>query len=108
MIINPSAPEDTLGQRTSQFQLGMTGGGPRATSLEQVSVREQSEVPHGFTPASILTAFQIPGYHPNNGNSSFDAARQTPTGQIPSPNAMSMNTWNGRNPSTLRTRLALR
>lgn len=98
---------DTYGQRSASFQLGITGGGPRATSLEAVSQRENMEVPKNFTPASLLDAYQYPGYHPVSGNAQFDASRQTPAGQIPSPNSMSMSTWETRNPS-LRSRLALK
>lgn len=103
---NTSPNADTYG-RTASFQLGMTGGGPKATTLDQVSARENAEVPRNFTPASILDAYQYPGYHPVSGNSAFDASRQTPSGQIPTPNAMSQSTWSARNPS-LRSRLAIR
>lgn len=107
MMIDTQYTSPNTNGRTANFQLGMTGGGPRATSLEQVSLREQSEVPKGFSPASILDAYQYPNYHPVSGNSAFDASRQTPSGQIPTPNAMSQSTWSARNPSMF-TRLALR
>jgi len=94
--------------RSSSFHLGISGGGPRATSLETASSRQNALAPQGFDPASVLDAYQMPGYHPQDGNSAFDAQRQVPSGQIPSPNGSSMSTYNVRNPSNIRTRLAIK
>lgn len=83
----------------------MTGGGPRATSLEQSAQNFNSKVIGAFNPTSVLDAYQIPEFHPQNGNSPADVQRQTPGGQIPTLNGISQTTYDALNPSTYRTRL---
>ena len=85
--------------------MGQHGGGPVATSLDLASQKENSQTPTAFTPGSILNLYQQPGYHPEDGNSKFDAQRQTPGGQLPSPNAQSISNWQSSYPS-INTRLA--
>ena len=106
-IAGPSATQNTAQVgRTAEFRSGQTGGGPVASSLNQQSVKFNSQIPKGFDPGSVLDAYQLPNFHPQNGNSAFDASRQTPAGQIPTPNSQSMSTWELRNPQ-LRSRLAI-
>jgi hypothetical protein len=90
--------------RTANFQQGITGGGPVASSLDMESSRQNAQV-GGFTTTSVLDAYQMPGFHPNDGNSSIDVQRQTPGGQLPTQNGMATQTYNALNPS-YKTRLA--
>lgn len=98
------SPGDVLPGRTANFEQGMSGGGPVASSLEAASERFNSQV-GGFTPMSVLDAYQVAGFHPNNGNSATDAGRQTPAGPIATTNGYSQRTYDALNPS-YKTRLA--
>jgi hypothetical protein len=87
--------------RTSEFNSGMTGTGQNATLMGQASTAIVK-----FRPSSALDVLQQPGYHPQDGNSADDAARQTPQGQIPTSNGSAPDTYNAENPVNMRTRLA--
>lgn len=91
---------DSASGRTAEFSSGMN---PQS-SLEQSATRFNSQV-RGFSPTSALDAYETPGFHPSNGNSATDAARQHPGGQIPAVNGISQNTYNALTPD-IKTRLA--
>lgn len=86
--------------RTSEFAGGQTGNGQPATAMNQKPVKTIS-----FKPNSALDMMQQAGYHPNDGNSTDDAARQTPSGQLPGPNGSAPNTYDAETPN-MKTRLA--
>lgn len=102
--MNYDSPGDVLPGRNANFAQGMSGGGPVASSLEAASDRFNSQV-GGFSPMSVLDAYQVPGFHPANGNSATDSGRQTPAGPIPTINGSSQRTYDALNPS-YKTRLA--
>lgn len=104
---NTAGPASDYSGRSSEFNVGRTGGSDYASSLNIKTAELNSQVPKNFSPASILDAYQQPGYHPSNGNSATDAQRQLPSGAIPSSNGYSQNTYLMRYPSNLPTRLAL-
>jgi hypothetical protein len=100
----PAASPSPDSGRTAHFNAGMTGTKDVASSMNQPA-KSDAYTTMGFHPASVLDASQISGYHPGNGNSAADAARQTPAGQIADQNGSSASTWGALNPS-FQTRLA--
>lgn len=85
------------------FQLGLTGGGPYASSLMEDQTKFNMQVPRHFSPNSILQQYmQSP-----NGMSANDARRMTPGGMLPTSNAQSLSTYNARNPTTFGTALKI-
>jgi len=105
---NNTQDQGQIGSRSEAFSMGITGGGPRATSLEAAQTKFKMQTPDSFTPSSVLDMYQQPGFHPANGSSDFDASRQTPNGPIPTANGQSLDNWQKINPSTYRTRMALK
>lgn len=84
-----------MDSRYGAFNQGMSGGGDIATSMSAASARFMSMVPHGFNPNSVLQPYMR---STGNGNSATDAARQTPSGQLPSMNGMSAGTYGAMTP----------
>lgn len=95
---------DDFQGRTASFQSGINGGDSFASSLDAASARFNDQV-GGFSPASVLDAYQLPGFHPANGNSAGDIKRQTPAGPLPTLNGTSQSTYDALTP-TYGTRLA--
>lgn len=93
----PAAPQS----RMEEFGHGVNGTGDVASSLDQDAVRFNAQVPHGFTPESILTEAQL--FPSVNGMSEQDASRRMigdKPGQpsLPSQNATSQSSYQ---PSTM-------
>jgi hypothetical protein len=88
--------------RTQEF-----AGGQDSTGTQQATVMTQKPQKQavGFKPSSALDVMQQAGYHPNDGNSTSDAARQTFTGQLPSANGSSPSTYDAEDPQ-MKQRLA--
>lgn len=53
--------------------------------------------PRGFTPNGLNQPIML---SPSNGNSTADALRQTPNGELPSQNGMSASTYQKMNPTS--------
>jgi hypothetical protein len=79
-------PEMALPTRTAAF-----GQGAGFSSLAQDSARQNSQVPHTFTPTSVLHQLYL---SPENGNSPKDAQRKLLGGgnYLPTGNSMSPET----------------
>jgi hypothetical protein len=87
--------------RNSEFAGGQAGNGQQVTAMNQ-----KPQKIAGFKPNSALDMMQQAGYHPADGNSPDDAARQTPNGQLPGPNGSAPNTYDAETPQ-MKTRLAV-
>jgi hypothetical protein len=86
--------------RNSEFAGGQSGNGQQVTAMNQ-----QPKKIGKFRPDSALDMMQQAGYHPNDGNSADDVARQTPGGQLPGPNGSAPDTYDAETPKMM-TRLA--
>lgn len=81
--------------RSPEFNAGINGDpNPGASSLEADSADQQSMVPHGFTPNSILQALR-PSM---NGESATDYRRVLPGGYVlPSANGQAQSSYQTSN-----------
>jgi hypothetical protein len=90
--------------RNAEFQAGMSGS-PNQPSLNADSQKQNALAKQAaLTPHSVLSAY-MNIKSPTNGNAPADAARQTPTGQLPSMNGTSPNTYSQLYPTKFGTRL---
>ena len=83
-----------MNSRTGNFASGAIGPS-EPSSLQQASDNFNAKNPRNFRPNSVLQPYML---SPNNGNSARDASRQTPNGQLPSPNGMSQSTYQLKDP----------
>lgn len=90
-----------MDSRQAHFATGVVGETP---SLEKRSLSFNDKVSHGFRPNGLNQPFML---SPGNGNSPADAARQTPSGQLPSENGMSSSTYQQLVPHTYGINLNL-
>jgi hypothetical protein len=83
--------------RAGHFTQGALSGRPsESSSLQQSAQRFNEQVPGKFQANGLNQPFMLSS---GNGNSASDAARQTPNGELPSPNGMSASTYSQINPS---------
>lgn len=87
--------------RQGHFAAGIIG---ETASLQSRSQSQNALVPHKFTPNGLNQPFML---SPSNGNSAADAARQTPSGQLPTSNGMSPSTYQKIVPNTFGMNLNL-
>lgn len=81
--------------RIGQFASGATSPAETA-SLQQRAAKFNAQDPGKFKANGLNQPVML---SPNNANSATDAQRQTPAGQLPSPNGMSKNTYQKLVPS---------
>lgn len=88
--------------------MGAFGAGfisPRETdTLSQRSADFNARVPGRFRANGLNQPIMMA---PGNGNSAFDASRQTPQGSLPSMNGMSESTYQRINPTSFGMNLAI-
>jgi hypothetical protein len=77
--------------RKGEFASGASSGPSETASLLQRAARFNSLDPGKFQANGLNQQIML---SPNNGNSATDAERQTPGGQLPSSNGMSLSTYN--------------
>lgn len=86
--------------RQDNFAQGQQALGIHPTlsaGLQAASARQNSANPKTFKPNGLNQPYMM---DPNNGNSTTDASRQTPGGQLPSANGMSASTYHAINPNS--------
>lgn len=89
--------------RSGHFAEGVIGPS-EPQSLKLASAKFNSQNPRAYKANGLNQPVML---DPSNGNSKSDAARQTPSGQLPSDNGMSQSTYQQVNPSSYGMNLGI-